>query len=54
MKFIDGYKSYIGGAFMAVGAFLVAIGEAELGGIMNTFGTALLGVGIAHKIDKAS
>ena len=48
----DGYKSYIGAAVMAAGAFLNALGYAELGAALTQFGTAVLGLGLAHKLAK--
>ena len=49
----SGYKTYIGGAIMAVSAFLAYVPElAELAEPFRIFGMALLGIGLGHKIAK--
>ena len=52
MHVLDGYKSYIGAALMAAGAALDALGYVELGVALRNFGTAVLGLGLAHKLAK--
>lgn len=52
MGFLDGYKTYIGGALIATGVFLVQIGYPELGEAVRQFGEAISVVGIGHKLAK--
>lgn len=52
MNKLNGYKTYIGGAFIALGAFLKAIGNPELGDPLITLGEAVSVVGLGHKLAK--
>ena len=49
---LDGYKSYIGAAIMAASAALSYLGYGDLAESAKVFGFALLGAGVAHKVDK--
>lgn len=52
----NGYKSYIGGAMIGVAAAIRAVAPQyeSLADTLQTLGVALLGVGIAHKVEKMS
>lgn len=49
---MNGYKSYIGAAIVAISAGLNYLGMTELGDAFQTFGFAILGAGVAHKVAK--
>ena len=52
---LSGYKTYIGAAIMAISAFMEAVPELQpLAEPFRVFGMALLGVGIGHKLAKAT
>jgi hypothetical protein len=49
---LNGYKTYIGGALIAIGAFLKTIGQQEYGEAFVMFGEAVAVVGLGHKLAK--
>jgi len=50
---LNGYKTYIGAAVMAIGTFLSYIPElAPLADSFVKFGEAIVAVGLGHKIAK--
>lgn len=52
---LNGYKTYIGAAIMAISAFMEAVPELEsLAEPFRVFGMALVGVGLGHKLTKTT
>ena len=49
-----GWKTWTGGGMLAGATFLQAMGYPEFGTMLGNFGLTFLGVGIAHKIEKAA
>ena len=50
---IGGWKSKVGAGLMALGPFLSLFGlDPEIGNTVTEVGTAILGVGLAHKVAK--
>lgn len=61
MNFLDGYKTYIGAAFLALTTLLSGLETAldpgtliVIKAITGAIGAFLTAVGIGHKIDKTS
>ena len=52
MKFLDGYKSLIGGGIIMIAALLDVFSYVDAAGMFLKAGGAVIGVGIAHKLDK--
>ena len=50
---LNGYKTYIGGVLIGLGAFLKTIGHQEYGEAFVMFGEAVAVVGLGHKLSKA-
>ncbi len=51
---MHGWKTWTGGGLLAGATFLQALGYPEFGTMLGNFGLTFLGVGIAHKIEKAA
>jgi len=55
MKFLDGKKSYFGAAIIAIASFMTYAGmDPGLADLIRQLGEAILGVGIANKLVKAT
>ena len=52
MKFLDGYKSLIGAGLIMAAALLDVFNFVDAAGMFLKGGGAIIGVGIAHKLDK--
>lgn len=52
LKYLDGYKSLIGGGIIMAAALLDVFGYVDAAGMFLKGGGAIIGVGIAHKLDK--
>ncbi len=52
LKYLDGYKSLIGAGGILVAAFLDVFNLVDAAGMCLKFGGAILGGGMAHKLDK--
>lgn len=50
---MKGWKSWTGFGAMIAAAVLKALGYDDYSGVVGTIGTGVLGVGIAHKIEKS-
>ena len=49
---MKGWKSWTGFGMIIVSAILKGLGYEDFSNVAGTIGTGVLGVGIAHKIDK--
>ena len=49
---LNGYKTYLGGAIIAVSAIVDYAGYPPIGALLRELGFALGLVGVAHKIQK--
>lgn len=55
MSFLDGKKSYIGAALIAIASFLTLIGvDAGIANMVKQIGEAILGAGLAAKLVKVA
>ena len=52
MTFLNGYKTYIGGAIIAIASIVDYSGNPAIGALLRELGMALGLVGVAHKISK--
>ena len=52
-KFMKGWKTWAGAALIGLSAAVRALGINEIADILYAAGLALMGVGIAHKVEKA-
>ena len=51
---VKGWKTVAGAAVIGIGTAITALGMPEVGGAIANLGTALMGIGIGHKIMKAA
>lgn len=51
---MKGWKTKAGATLTGVGVALRLLGYEELGDALASFGAILMGVGVAHKIEKAA
>ena len=52
MELLNGYKTYIGGAIIAIASIVDYAGYPPVGALLRELGMALGLVGIAHKVQK--
>lgn len=50
---MKGWKTWAGAGILGVSAFLRAAGFEEYAQIVQTVGTAVLGIGLGHKLEKS-
>lgn len=49
---MKGWKTWVGAAVAAIGAFLAALGYDELSKAIIAFGGAIIAIGLGHKLEK--
>lgn len=52
LKYLDGYKSFVGAGIITIAALLDVFNFVDAAGMALKFGGAILGGGLAHKLDK--